>query len=361
MNDIIFIKKKINDFKIDVKINLINGINCFFGPSGAGKTSIINCVAGINKSINGKIIINNKILEDTKKNIFVPIHKRSIGYIFQDSRLFPHLTIKSNLTYGLKLNKNNNNNFSYNEIIKLLSLKQLLHRYPYNLSGGEKQRVAIGRALLSQPDLILMDEPLASLDQEKKDELIRYIIKISNIFKIPAIYVSHSISETFMIGDRVHFIKNGTLIYSGNRDRALHYYNKNNNSIFKDSYIKGKVIDVDLLEGLTKIRLGSKNITVFSSTLHLGQNVIVKIKSTDIIISQVIPDKISSLNYIYTKIDDVIKQKGLVCLILSFEKNIIKAHLTKKSFTRLKIKKGGKCYAVIKALNINDVINITIV
>ena len=201
----------------------------------------------------------------------------------------------------------------------------------------------------------------AKLHSHLRCELIKYIIKISNILKIPAIYVSHSIPETFMIGDRVHFIKNGGLVYSGNRDSALYYYNKNNNSIFKDSYIKGKVIDVDLSDGLTKIKLGSKNITVFSSTLHLGQKVIVKIKSTDIIISQVVPDKISSLNYIHTKVDDVIQQKGLVCLILNFEKNIIKAHLTKKSFIRLKIKKGSKCYAIIKALNINDVINISMV
>ena len=155
--------------------------------------------------------------------------------------------------------------------------------------------------------------------------------------------------------------KNGALIYSGNRDSALNYYNKNDSSTFKDSYIKGKVIDVDLSEGLTKINLGKENITVFSSTLHLGQKVIVKIKSTDIIISQVIPDKISSLNYIQTKIDDVIHQKGLICLILNFEKNIIKAHLTKKSFTKLKINKGSSCFAIIKALNINDVINIKIV
>ena len=243
----------------------------------------------------------------------------------------------------------------------MLSLKHLLNRYPYNLSGGEKQRVAIGRALLSQPDLLLMDEPLASLDQEKRDELIRYIIEISNILKIPAIYVSHSISETFMLADRVHFIRNGALVYSGNKDNALNYYNKNNDSIFKDSYIKGKVIDVDSSDGLTKIKLGKETITVFSSTLDLGQKVIVKIRSTDIIISLAVPDKISSLNYIQTRIDDVIYQKGLICLILNFEKNIIKAHLTKKSFTKLNIKKGTKCFAIIKALNINDVININLV
>ena len=224
-----------------------------------------------------------------------------------------------------------------------MSLEQLLHRFPHNLSGGEKQRVAIGRALLCQPDLLLMDEPLASLDQDKKDELIKYILKINEILSIPAIYVSHSISETFILANCVHFIKNGTLIYSGNRDKAINFYNKNENFLFRDSYIKGIVIKSDLSEGLTEIKLGKDNITVFSNTLNLNQNVIVKIKATDIIISSIIPDKLSSLNYLKTKIDKVVFDKGLVCLVLNYEKNIIKALLTKKSYNKLNIKEGMYC------------------
>ena len=361
MKNIILIKTEISNFKIDVNINLNQGINCFFGPSGAGKTSIINCIAGINKAKESKIIINNKTLEDTNKNVLVPIHRRNIGYVFQDSRLFPHLSIKNNLLFGLRLNYKKNKNFYYDEIINLLGLRHLLNRFPYNLSGGEKQRVAIGRALLCQPYLLLMDEPLASLDQDKKDELIPYIVKINEILNIPAIYVSHSISETFMLGSSIHFIKNGTLIYSGTRDKAINFYNKNESFLFRDSYIKGIVIDIIKSEGLTKIKLGKNSLTVFSNTLRLNQNVIVKIKATDIIISKVIPDKLSSLNYIKTKIENIIFEKGLVCLILSFEKNIIKALLTKKSHNRLNLKKGMMCYAIIKALNINDVINTSLV
>ena len=229
------------------------------------------------------------------------------------------------------------------------------------MSGGEKQRVAIGRALLCQPDLLLMDEPLASLDQDKKDELIKYIVKINEILSIPAIYVSHSISETFILANCIHFIKNGTLMYSGNRDEAINFYNKNENFIFRDSYIKGKVINANLSEGLTEIKLGKDSLTVFSNTLHLDQNVIVKIKATDIIISTIIPDKLSSLNYLKTNIEEVVFQKGLACLILNYEKNTIKALLTKKSYIKLNIKKGMHCYAIIKALNINDVININLV
>ena len=361
MKNKVSIKTKISNFIIDVNIELKEGINCFFGPSGAGKTSIINCIAGINKAKESKIIINNKVLEDTSQNILVPIHKRNIGYVFQDSRLFPHLSIKNNLIYGLKLNFKKNKNFHYEEIINLLSLRHLLHRFPYNLSGGEKQRVAIGRALLCQPDLLLMDEPLASLDQEKKDELIEYIVKINEILNIPAIYVSHSISETFTLGSCIHFIRNGALMYSGNRDSAINFYNKKDNFFFKDSFLKGKVIKVNSLDGLTEIKLGEENLTVFANSLYLDQNVIVKIRAADIIISKIIPDKISSLNYIKTKIEDVIFEKGLVCLFLNFEKNIIKALLTKKSYVKLNIKKGMKCYAIIKALNINDVTNISLV
>ena len=361
MKNIVSIKTKISQFKIDVDINLKEGVNCFFGPSGSGKTSIINCIAGIIKAKESKIVINNKILEDTNKNILIPIHKRNIGYVFQDSRLFPHLNIKNNLIYGLKLNFKKKKNFYYNDIIELLSLTHLLHRFPFNLSGGEKQRVAIGRALLCQPELLLMDEPLASLDQDKKDELMKYIVKIDEILNIPAIYVSHSISETFILGSCVHFIKNGNLIYSGNRDKAINFYNKNENLLYRDSYIKGKVIKANLSEGLTEIKLGKDSITVFSNTLHLDQNVIVKIKATDIIISTVIPNKLSSLNYLKTNIEKVIFKKGLACLILNYEKNTIKALLTKKSYNKLNIKRGMYCYAIIKALNINDVTNVNLV
>ncbi len=168
MNNFVNIKTSLGSFNLDIKLEIVNGINCLFGPSGSGKTSIINCIAGLIKPKFAKIEINGKILNNTKEKFFCPIHKRNIGYVFQDARLFPHLKVINNLTYGEIFSKNRENKFNKNDIIELLNLKKLLSRYPYNLSGGEKQRVAIGRALLSQPKLIIMDEPLASLDQKKK-------------------------------------------------------------------------------------------------------------------------------------------------------------------------------------------------
>ena len=168
MNNFIEINSKIGEFNLNIKLDLINGINCLFGPSGSGKTTLVNCIAGLIKPDYAKIIINNITLNNTEKNYFCPIHKRNIGYVFQDSRLFPHMTVIKNLQYGERFYEGKNKNFNKSDIIELLDIGSLSNRYAYNLSGGEKQRVAIGRALLSQPKLIIMDEPLASLDQEKK-------------------------------------------------------------------------------------------------------------------------------------------------------------------------------------------------
>lgn len=361
MNSNISINTNLGEFQLNINVNLVNGINCFFGPSGSGKTSIINCIAGIIRPKNSKIILQKNVLIDTEKNIFKPIHKRNIGYVFQEGRLFPHLTVKQNLLYGYRLNKHKNKTFLYDEIINLLKLNKITKRFPYNLSGGEKQRVAIGRALLCQPKLILMDEPLSSLDQQKKDELISYMIKINKFLNIPAVYVSHSISETFLLGNKINFIENGKIIFSGNRNKALSFYNKNNTSTLKDTFLKGKVSEIFKNQGLTLINIGHEKLMIFSQNLKLNQKVIVKVRSSDIIISSNKPNQLSTLNFIKSKVSEIIFQDKLVCLILVFNNNNLKAHITLKSFKKLKIKKGTTCYAIIKALNINNVLDISII
>ena len=206
-----------------------------------------------------------------------------------------------------------------------------------------------------------MDEPLSSLDQEKKSELISYLVKINDLLNIPALYVSHSTAETFTLGNKIHFIDKGKIVFEGDRNKALGYYNKNDSTLFKDSFIKGVVGKINKKENLAEIRLGKESLTVFSSQLITKQIVIVKIKSSDIIISKFIPKQISSLNYIYTKVTKIIYQNNLVCLILHCGENNLKAHLTTKSFKSLGISKGTSCYAIIKALNINDIIDISLI
>ena len=271
MSNLVHINTKLGKFHLKIKVNLVNGINCFFGPSGAGKTSIINCIAGLTQPEEAKIIINKNILMDTSNRVFL-----------------------------------------FDEIIKLLDLKFLLGRFPNHLSRGEKQRVAIGRALLSQPKLILMDEPLSSLDNNKKTELVAYIARINNVLKIPAIYVSHSISETFILGNRIHFIEDGQVVFSGNRSKSLLFYNKNDNSILKDSFLKGYVKKINKTEGLIEIKLDNEKLIVFSKALKLNQQVIVRVKSSDIIVSKLLPKQISSLNYLKANVVNIIYQDSLV-------------------------------------------------
>lgn len=214
--------KKLGAFVIDVAFSTgDSGITAVFGPSGAGKTSIINMVAGLLKPDEGKIYLNDEPLFDSEKAINVPPNRRRLGYIFQDGRLFPHLSVKSNLTYGMKLISKEERRLQFDSVINLLDLEALLHRRPAKLSGGEKQRVAIGRALLTSPSLLLMDEPLSSLDGRLKAEILPFVSKMQKRFMIPVLYVSHSTDEILSIADRVIVVQSGRVAFTGGLDIAV--------------------------------------------------------------------------------------------------------------------------------------------
>ena len=361
MNNIINVKKKLGDFNLNINLKLIDGINCFFGPSGSGKTSIINCIAGLIKPDYAEIIINNVTLNNTKKNYFCPIHKRNIGYVFQDSRLFPHLNVIKNLTYGEILSKDKKIHFSTNHIISLLKLEKLINRYPYNLSGGEKQRVAIGRALLSQPKLIIMDEPLASLDHSKKNELLSYIAKVYFKFKIPIIYVSHSSTETFLLGHKINFINNGKLVFSGKKINAFNYFNKNYQNNKSDNFFQGIVENVNRKDNLTKIKIQDQSLIVFTKNFKIEEKVLVRISASDLIICKTLPKAISTLNYLHLILSSIKYDKNIVVLYFKFNSSLLKAHITKISFENLKLKKSDYCYILIKAININEVMSFNLI
>lgn len=357
MNNFLKIKTNIGSFSLDVELNIVNGINCLFGPSGSGKTSIINCIAGLIKPSNAKILIHGKILNDTKKKYFCPIHKRRVGYIFQDARLFPHYNVKRNLLYGNLFTKKSPK-FFFKEVIDLLDLEGLLERMPTNLSGGEKQRIAIGRALLSQPNLLLMDEPLASLDQKRKDNLLEYILKINTKFEIPIFYVSHMIGEVFMLGKNISFIEKGRVSFSGSRKTALNFYNKKYSNFADASYLNGKVLKLFKSSGLTEISVDHQKILIFSTQFEKNTEIIIKIDSTDIIISKTKPKGISSLNFLRVEIVDMVEKENLICMVLRLQKDYLKAHITKKALNNLDLHKFDKCYAIIKTLSINDFVKI---
>ena len=203
-------------FFIKAAISLAEvGITALFGPSGSGKTSIVNMLAGLLRPDTGHIIVNGRCIFDAARGIEVPVHRRRIGYVFQDGRLLPHLTVRANLNFGLRLTPAERRYIAFDAVVQLLGINHLLERRPARLSGGEKQRVAIGRALLTSPELLLMDEPLASLDSVRKAEVLPFVRRLGREFSIPIIYVSHALEEILNIADYLVVLDNGRIKISG--------------------------------------------------------------------------------------------------------------------------------------------------
>jgi len=191
-------------FERQVRITGDARVLALTGPSGAGKTSVLHAIAGLVRPVAGRIAIDGRTLFDSQGGVDVPTHRRRIGYVFQDTRLFPHRDVRANLLYGRHGARGDGAAFALDRVVDLLGIGHLLERRPANLSGGEAQRVAIGRALLSQPAILLFDEPLSSLDQPRREELIPYLQRVRDEVRLPMVYVSHTADDVRRIADVVH-------------------------------------------------------------------------------------------------------------------------------------------------------------
>ena len=209
------VEKRLGEFQIAAKFQTTGGATALFGPSGAGKTSIINMIAGLLKPDRGRIALDDTVLFDSNTRIDLPAHRRRIGYVFQEGRLFPHLSVAQNLDYGRWMSGLPVDQAERERIIALLNIGALLTRRPRHLSGGERQRVALGRAVLMKPRLLLLDEPLASLDRERKLEILPYLARLHDEAKVPMIYVSHQAGEIQKLCSQVMRIEDGRIQTSG--------------------------------------------------------------------------------------------------------------------------------------------------
>lgn len=199
-------------FHLAVDLKVGSGLTALVGPSGAGKTTMLNVVAGIVRPDRGVIQLNGRVLTDSSAKIWVPPHRRRIGYVFQEPRLFPHLTVRQNLLYGRWFQRHLPGGMALDEIVELLNLGALLARRPTRLSGGEKQRVALGRVLLSRPELLLLDEPLGSVDQLHRAEILPYLDRVRSEHTLPAIYVTHTWAEVAGRADHVVELRDGRIV-----------------------------------------------------------------------------------------------------------------------------------------------------
>jgi len=209
------IAKQLGEFSLEASFESQGRVTGLFGASGAGKTSLINLIAGLLKPDRGIIALDGETLDDTAAGVHVPPHRRRIGYVFQDARLFPHLDIRQNLDYGRRMNRLADDPAQRTRVTELLDIGNLLDRRPGKLSGGERQRVALGRALLSKPKLLLLDEPLGSLDEGRKEEILPYLMRLRDEANVPMVYVSHDAAEMRQLATQIVMLRRGRVTAFG--------------------------------------------------------------------------------------------------------------------------------------------------
>jgi molybdate transport system ATP-binding protein len=212
------VEKRLGDFFLSARFATSNGVTAVFGPSGAGKTTLVNMISGLIAPDRGRIAIDDAVLFDSEKRIDLPPHRRRIGYVFQEGRLFPHMSVKRNLDYGRRMRGLPRDDAQMQRIVALLDIGNLLDRRPGKLSGGERQRIAIGRALLMRPRLLLLDEPLASLDIARKREILPYLERLRDEVGVPMVYVSHQAAELRRIATSVVRLSAGKLAAAGGKE-----------------------------------------------------------------------------------------------------------------------------------------------
>jgi molybdate transport system ATP-binding protein len=350
------VKKKLGGFTVDVAINSSSlGVTALFGRSGAGKTSVINMVAGLFPPDEGVIAVNGVTLFDSARSIDLPPEKRRCGYVFQDGRLFPHLTVKANLIYGMKLVAPANRYVFLDQVVDLLGIGHLLDRRPAKLSGGEKQRVAIGRALLTSPSLLLMDEPLASLDSARKGEVLPFIARMTKELSIPILYVSHSLEEILNLADTVVVLEAGKVVAEGApEDLRSGFYPQRQGTPLGGGVVLGTVVDHhDAVAGLTSLRFagGMLKVPLFDSPV--GNKVRVRIRPQDVAISLTRPEKISVQNIFPAQIEEIANTgNSPVEVKLNIGRPLF-ARITPAAKADLKLAAGQQVYALVKSVAIS--------
>ena len=345
-------KHTLGKFVLDAAFTSDRGVTALFGRSGSGKTSIIRIIAGLSRPDQGRVVFDGDVLVDTRKGIFVPKHKRRFGYVFQEGRLFPHLTVQQNLNYGRWFTPTSRRSDDLSKIVDLLGIGDILDRRPGKLSGGEKQRVAIGRALLSSPRMLLMDEPLAALDDTRKIEILPYLEALRDEMNIPIIYVSHSVSEVARLADRVIVMSEGKVAMAGTAADVL---SQTSISIATDrreagSLVEGKVVNYDPKHKLTTIGFRTSKIYVSGTEVAVGKRVRVHILAKDVMLSTIRPEQLSALNILEGTVSAITFESGTADVQVDCQGTIILARITELSCGRLGLRPGMLVFAIIKTV-----------
>ncbi|HEX3882717.1 MAG TPA: molybdenum ABC transporter ATP-binding protein [Stellaceae bacterium] len=347
------IDHRLGNFRLAAEFTADSGLTALFGRSGAGKTSVINVIAGLIRPDRGRVAIDGDVLTDTARRRFVPPHRRRIGYVFQEGRLFPHMTVRKNLLYGARFTAGPRNAGELDQIVGLLGIGELLARRPENLSGGEKQRVAIGRALLARPRVLVMDEPLASLDEARKGEILPYIERLRDEMRIPIVYVSHSIPEVARLATTLVVLSEGRVAAIGTPSEIMGRLDlfPLTGRVEAGAILNTRVTGLDARFGLSLLRAAAGELRVPRLDIPLGTALRVRIRARDVMIALAPPDGLSALNVLPGIVAEIGHADGpIVEIRLDCAGEPLIARLTRRSVETLALAPGRQVYAVIKSI-----------
>ncbi len=348
------LRHQLAGIEVQVSFDAPPGITVLFGRSGSGKTTVINAVAGLLNPESGRISLDDTVLFDSNRGINLPTHKRQLGYVFQDGRLFPHLSVQANLTYGQRFKTPRPDGPTLDDVCDLLGIIQLMDRRIGALSGGEKQRVAIGRALLSHPRMLLMDEPLASLDSARKAEILPYLERLRDHTNIPILYVSHSMTEVARLATTVVVLENGQIARAGAAEQVL-----SDPDMVRQLGVReaGSVLPATILhhhdDGLSELEFSGGRLFLPRMDVAIGVQTRVRILAQDIILSLTTSPDLSALNILAVQIITIRDGTGPGVIIqMQCGDERLLARITRRSADRMKLKPGDNVHAVIKAVSI---------
>ena len=345
------VRARLGAFRLDAAFEGAGGVTVLFGPSGAGKSSLLAAVAGALKPDAGRIVLDGRVLFDAAAGVNLPMERRRIGWVFQDARLFPHLSVAANLRYGLK--RAPPGPIRFDEVVEVLGVGHLLDRRPRALSGGERQRVGLGRALLSQPSLLLMDEPLAALDAARRAEILPFFHRIRSGFGVPILYVTHSLAEAVQLGDRMAVMREGRVTAEGPLAPIV---SRPDLRLGGSPSADGAALDGVVLAheaGLTMVRCGGWDIKVPRLPRAPGERARLFVLARDVMLALDPPSRISARNVLRGEIQAVDMQEGRALVRITLAGGALLSAVTPDAVMELGLTPGMSVYAVVKSVAVD--------